>query len=452
MYILLVMMLCPRRDMQEYWSNNQIYTNIEVKNTMQRDQFFQIYRRVMYGVDGQINEEFFAADDLIKNLDNKKKAGQKYTEEERLLKIQAYQERYNKEIQRSKHYLNYIEERFAGVYEQMVKSVEKPFFALDETLVPWNGWVPMKQYLPDKPHSYGLLARVLVTGRFHYVVSFEMYFGSKNDVSNSVKDLVTRMANKVHMDFKTRPCLVVDNYYTTIDSITSAHDIGWDIIGTIRPNRCQGKSTKKMKLEHTKITKLDAKFDLYLYEKQVKKNKMLPLVDSRHVRNKTRLIALVSRYLERVRQLYVEYYCGVDKIDALLSYIRFPHKIQNWTLTIFIYGLQMGILNAFALYKIQTTEPQSIRPFVEGIAAAYKKRFEARKSTQPQEQLKKQIFKTHSHVPIQAGGLCQENYKRYRACNNSTRNQCSCGFMCCKACYLQFLVLETIESVAKRSE
>ena len=34
----------------------------------------------MFGVEGQINEQFFAAEDLIKNLDQKKKDGEKYTE------------------------------------------------------------------------------------------------------------------------------------------------------------------------------------------------------------------------------------------------------------------------------------------------------------------------------------------------------------------------------------
>ena len=66
-------------------------------------------------------------------------------------------------------------------------------FTLDETMVPFLGWLPFRQYLPDKPHPFGVLNRVIAMSKVKFIVDFEIYFGTFNEESHSVKDLVPRL-------------------------------------------------------------------------------------------------------------------------------------------------------------------------------------------------------------------------------------------------------------------
>lgn len=110
-------------------------------------------------------------------------------------------------------------------------------FSLDETLIPFLGWVAIRQYLPAKPHPYGLLARVMCAGKSRFIVSFELYFGAKSTVTNDLPTILRRFCNKILQEDGKHYTLVVDNYYTTMKSVAACHSIGWSVVGTIRPNR-----------------------------------------------------------------------------------------------------------------------------------------------------------------------------------------------------------------------
>ena len=73
----------------------------------------------------------------------------------------------------------------------------------------------------------------MVTARSHYICSFELYFGSKNDVDNTVKAILPRFLTKLTLHALDNPVIVVDNYYVTFDSITAVHECGWGLVGTI---------------------------------------------------------------------------------------------------------------------------------------------------------------------------------------------------------------------------
>ena len=49
---------------------------------------------------------------------------------------------------------------------------------------------------------------------------------------------------------------------------------------------------------------------------------------------------------------YNEYMNSVDKANQKMSYYRFPHKQRKWWKAFFIQLLEISIVNAYTLYKI----------------------------------------------------------------------------------------------------
>ena len=62
-------------------------------------------------------------------------------------------------------------------YNNDIKKVDKKNHALDETLIPFCGWLPFIQYLPDKPHPFGLLVRVFSLASPRFAIAMEFYSG-----------------------------------------------------------------------------------------------------------------------------------------------------------------------------------------------------------------------------------------------------------------------------------
>ena len=58
-------------------------------------------------------------------------------------------------------------------------------------------------------------------------------------------------------------------------------------------------------------------------------------------------------------------YSTIDKLDQLMYYIRFPHRCAKWTTAIFMYSLQICILQAFHLFKMLTKRTLGIKDFVK---------------------------------------------------------------------------------------
>jgi len=66
-----------------------------------------------------------------------------------------------------------------------------------------------------------------------------------------------------------------------------------------------------------------------------------------------------------VVQQYIMNYSTIDKLDQLMHYIRFPHRCTKWTTAIFMYSLQICILQAFHLFKMLTKRTLGIKDFVK---------------------------------------------------------------------------------------
>ena len=111
--------------------------------------------------------------------------------------------------------LNAIQVSFNDAYKNQVEEKYKSYFTLDDTLVAHLGYITFRKYLPDKPHPFGMLLRVMALSQCRFIVKFELYVGKLNSLSNKVEDLVPRFCSAIPQVGIKKPTLFADNFYST---------------------------------------------------------------------------------------------------------------------------------------------------------------------------------------------------------------------------------------------
>lgn len=190
--VLIIMGICPLPQRQMYWSNNPMYGNPVIKNTMSRDRFDCLMKCLHF----QNNEEAV----LI---------------EPRLAKI--------------KNLISILNSKFKNVL------IPDQSLVIDESMVPWRGRLLFKQYLPGKSHKYGVkIYKVCSTTGYTFKV--KVYAG-KSDVTAQeghadkvVFDLLENYLNEGRT-------LYADNFYTSIRLAASLLSNKTYICGTLRCDR-----------------------------------------------------------------------------------------------------------------------------------------------------------------------------------------------------------------------
>ncbi|CAL6077282.1 Transposase_IS4 [Hexamita inflata] len=118
---------------------------------------------------------------------------------------------------------------------------------MDETLIPYLGWLDFRQYLPDKPHPFGLLVRVLALAKSRFIVKFELYTGKRGEKrSNQLYDLMYRFLTSINTTGIPKKTFYADNYYSSFAVCKMLQEQGWEFRMTIRKNRCNGFCTTNM--------------------------------------------------------------------------------------------------------------------------------------------------------------------------------------------------------------
>ncbi|CAL6054150.1 Transposase_IS4 [Hexamita inflata] len=159
--------------MTDHWSNNPVFGNQFIKSMMTSDAWFEIYRNLQY--DG---------------------------------------------IHRIKWLTDTIQAAFNKSFAEDIDISEKSDFCMDETLIHYLGWLDFSQYLPDKPHPFGLLVLALAKSRF--IVKFELYTGKRGEKrSNQLCDLMYRFMTSINTTGIPKKTFYADNYYYSSFAVCS---------------------------------------------------------------------------------------------------------------------------------------------------------------------------------------------------------------------------------------
>lgn len=239
----------------------------------------------------------------------------------------------------------------------------------------------IRQYMPNKPHKWGIKLFVLCdTSGFCY--SFEVFGGAGDNVVQAgnpdlgaSSNVVIRLPQIVP-EFKNH-ILYFDNYYTALPLLVYLRSRGIYSLGTIRSNRipnCKLPTDKELKIQPRGYSTeycgsaLNVDISLTVW----KDNKVVRLASTyagvKPFKNENS--QTVSRFV-RSEKKYIDIDCpnvineynmhmgGVDHMVGMIGRYKIPWKTNKYTNRIFTHLLDVAMVNAYILYhKINKPDPK----------------------------------------------------------------------------------------------
>ncbi len=112
--------------------------------------------------------------------------------------------------------------------------------SIDDSMIPFKGRLKYKQYIPNKPHAWGIKAFVLADSQSGYSYRLRLYFGSETDFivlsmlpGQAVLTLMGGLLGVGHHLFTDRLW-----FYTSIPLLDKLGGENTSMTGTIMSNRC----------------------------------------------------------------------------------------------------------------------------------------------------------------------------------------------------------------------
>ena len=236
--------------------------------------------------------------------------------------------------------------------------------SIDESMVPYFGRHPSKQFLRLKPVRFGYKLWTLSTN-LGYVIQFEPYAGAKQDSQEKtefglggavVLDLLSEMPVSLpyHVAF--------DNYFTSLKLLEYLSTKGIAATGTIRANRlekCPLRNTQSLEKSDrgTSSAMLDASANVIVVA--WRDNKVVCLA-SNSAGNAP--VSSVSRWSRQQKQrvnvsqpnivrVYNGTMGGVDRSDQNVSLYRIAMRTKKWWWPLFAHTVDLAMQNAWLLYR-----------------------------------------------------------------------------------------------------
>ncbi|KAF8768409.1 PiggyBac transposable element-derived protein like [Argiope bruennichi] len=148
--IILIMGINKQPRVQDYWSSDPILGNEQVKRTMTRRRFLDIYK--FFHLSDRENE--ISKDDLSFYM-----------------------------MQKLDPFMTCLRSNFQKYFEPYTH------LSVDEAMVKYKGRLGIVQYMPNKPVKRGIKVWTLCTSFFGYVYNFEPYCGKKDKLLRSENGL-----------------------------------------------------------------------------------------------------------------------------------------------------------------------------------------------------------------------------------------------------------------------
>lgn len=188
--ILLIMGVTQLPDIKLYWSKNDMYTNVRVKNAMKRDRFLSILKFLHFSDNTTARTE------------------------DRLNKIRN------------------IVEAIVDTFKNAVKPGKN--IVIDESMVSWRRF-GFRQYIPGKRHKYGIKLYKLCFPE-GYTYNIDIYAGknTKTIEKTHSHDVVMRLLSGLLFEGRT---LFIDSYYTSVPLAEELLQKKTFICGTVKVNK-----------------------------------------------------------------------------------------------------------------------------------------------------------------------------------------------------------------------
>jgi len=236
--------------------------------------------------------------------------------------------------------------------------------SIDESMVPYFGRHPSKQFLRLKPVRFGYKLWTLATN-LGYVIQFEPYAGRRQDSEQKaefglggsvVLDLLSEMPASLPYN------VAFDNYFTSLKLLEYLSTKGIAATGTVRANRlekCPLRTSRTLEKADrgTSSAMLDASTNVIVVA--WRDNKVVCLASnsagiapvnsvSRWSRQQNQRVNVSQPNIVRV---YNGTMGGVDRADQNVSLYRITMRTKKWWWPLFAHVIDLMMQNAWLLYR-----------------------------------------------------------------------------------------------------
>ena len=238
--------------------------------------------------------------------------------------------------------------------------------SIDESMIPFKGRLKYKQYIPNKPHAWGIKAYVLADSQSGYMYRFRLYFGSQTELIDTPGYGKTEQAVLTLMDglLGRGHHLFTDRFYTSVPLLDKLGAENTSLTGTIVrrrrlfPSAVRSGSVKLQKGE----TKAFTHGNNVCLAWRDKRNVFM--ATNAHGTDMVTLPSKVPGKPDRRKPKMIEDYNhamgGVDKADQMGIYYCFQRKSIKWWKKVFFWLLEISVVNSYILYKETTpTRPHT---------------------------------------------------------------------------------------------
>nr|CAI5844778.1 unnamed protein product [Callosobruchus analis] len=239
-------------------------------------------------------------------------------------------------------------------------------FCIDESVVPFQGRLLIKQYIPNKTHKYGVKLFKLCSDN-GYTWNIRIYGGKERQEGNaSVPTNVVLQLSKDLLD--TGRTIVADNYYTSLELANILLDHRTHFVGTLRANRRGNPKdviTKKLK----KGEVFGKENDRGICVLKWKDKRDVLLLSTKHttetvdVQRRTGIVKKPVAVMD-----YNEAKSSIDQSDQMASYQSPLRKSLKWYRKLAIeFVLGTALVNAHIVYNQLANKKMKIPEFREDI-------------------------------------------------------------------------------------
>ena len=316
---------------------------------------------------------------------------------------------------------------------------------VDESMVPFKGREPMKQYLPDKPTSWGY--KVWCVASDKYLLNFSVFRGRqkrKKDnltLHEQVVQLVQPYRHRGHI-------LYLDNLFVTVGLFDHLERIGMRACGTVRPDRkglpadvkqagkqlAKGARTGWQRGNLSCLAWSDKRL-VYFLTNHMGVDTMISFDQQRGGDSTVTIVK------PEVVHGYNRNRSGVDTVDQLRgNYAMGRKSMKNWP-SLAWWLIDMCIVNAYRLFTLQTGRTVSQLDFritlMEQLARAYPPQRVPRGRARPARRGRPPVGHYPNHVDKRRDCAHCSQGRAHRTFTNIVCHHCD-KHLCIDPCFRQW--------------
>lgn len=240
-----------------------------------------------------------------------------------------------------------------NVYDKWVNRLKMCYtvgknVTVDEQLVPFRGRCPFTQYIPSKPHKYGIKIWCLCDASTYYAWNLEVYTGRDRNCKAEVNQgqrVVLTLSNQLSCRN-----ITTDNFFTSRQLALELKKKQNKLIGTIRKNRKEIPPLL-LQMKNKPVYHSEFVFDHDLRSTMVsyvpKKNRFVTLFSTLHDQKS---VANDEQKKPEIIRFYNATKGGVDSLDKLVGTYRCKRKVNRWPLALFCNILDTSAYNSFVIF------------------------------------------------------------------------------------------------------